>query len=151
MSRPTPNLCVCPACNYDLRGAFDNNDPDPTCPECGAHLRPTSPDALYTRAKLHRQLRRQILAPTCLAPLAFAPLTAIPGIVGEVAIGLFTLIGGIGYPFLYLLIVDSTLTKASRHPRPIARWVIPPIALLYALPGIALSVGLLFGFTRFLA
>lgn len=147
MSDPRTNLCVCPACNYDLRGAFDDQTADPTCPECGTHLRRSSPEKIYTRNKLHRQLRRQILAPTCLPPLVAAPLTAIPGTAGEIVIGLFSIIAFIGFPILFLMVIDNVISKARRHPRPVPRWTIPPLTMLYALPGIAVSVGLVIGFS----
>lgn len=149
MSNAKPNLCVCPRCDYDLRGIFAEDEQRPTCPECGCALRSTDPDSILTRTKMHRRLRTELLIPTSITPLVVAPIALIPSPVNELAIGLYALFFGLGYPIMYISTTVNLLRRTSRHPRPAPRYLVPLITLLYLLPGLTLGIALMVAFDHF--
>lgn len=137
MTKDTPEL-ACPYCTYELAGLALSNG-RATCPECGRLGTPIPCDRIYTHKHLHKQLAMNLLAPTAapmlmlvLATLAFEPLMLL----GCVLIIL--------YPAFIFYLGINQLSSASDNsdssPIKINKALIALWVLLYALPGIMLSL-----------
>jgi len=132
------NYCVCSVCNYDMRGIERCEDGRITCPECGIVLKPKDPDSILTIKKIHVYFLFRLAFPTATPAVGLLLISWIPNI------SLF--LGLIHTPLMFLLctilwIVVSTklVNEASTYPRPMPRWAIPLLGLLYIIPAVALT------------
>jgi hypothetical protein len=131
---------VCSICNYDLTGIKPNDDHRLTCPECGTLLKPAPPDSIFTKKAMHRRFRNSLLLPTTLPTLIVLPLSTIPGIISEILVGLLSLYLFFGIPVFFFSTLDIAFQRSKPHPRPVPRWTIPLLTILYTLPGIATAI-----------
>ena len=131
---------VCSICNYDLTGIEPDEDRRLTCPECGTLLRPAPPNSIFTKKAMHRGFRNRLLLPTTLPTVIVLPLSTIPGILSDLLIVILSVYLFFGIPVSFFSSLNITYTKSKPHPRPVPRWAIPLLTILYTLPGIATAI-----------
>ena len=135
MTCPQPEL-ACPSCAYELTGISTTNNQS-TCPECGQLVTPVPRDRFFTHKTLHKQLAKNLLAPTAapmlvlvIATLIFEPLM------------LFGILLVILYPaFVFYLGIhqlNSAFDDTDSSPIKISKILIFVWVVLYLFPGVSL-------------
>lgn len=138
-----PQNAVCSICGYNIAGVVSHEDQSVTCPECGTLLKPAPPETLFTKAKLNKLYRKQLIYPGVIAGILVLICMPIPAI-GMLAFIAYLLIAPITQLVLYINVVSTGIRKAKPYPRPCPRWLIPLIAALACLPGTAIYIAIIF-------
>lgn len=151
MNNPTeakPTTGVCPACNYNLQGVIPNEDGRITCPECGISLHPRELDTVLTTKDIHKRFLLKLTTPTAVPAvgcLFFSHFAMINLLLGLLLVP-FTILWSIA---LWITVSSNLIIKTKLHPRPMPRWLIPLLGLLYIFPALLLTYLYLFIASKF--